>query len=57
MSELFRKTPTETKSKQKRSTTIHELQKIMDKKAPFNARNFKTKPPDDEWSTPDDRAL
>ena len=29
----------------------------MDKEAPLNVRNFKTKPPDDEWSTPYDRAL
>ena len=28
----------------------------MDKEAPLNARNLKTKPPDDEWSTPYDRA-
>ena len=29
----------------------------MDKKAPVNVHNLKTKPPDDEWSTPYDRAL
>ena len=29
----------------------------MDKEPPLNAHNFKTKPPDDEWSTPYDRAL
>ena len=29
----------------------------MDKEAPLNARNFKTKHPDDEWSTPYNRAL
>ena len=29
----------------------------MVKEAPLNVRNFKTKPPDDEWSTPYDRAL
>ena len=29
----------------------------MDKEAPLNVRNFKTKPPDDEWSTPYDTAL
>ena len=29
----------------------------MNKEAPLNARNFKTKPPDDKWSTPYDRAL
>ena len=29
----------------------------MDKEAPLNVRNFKTKPPDDEWSTPYVRAL
>ena len=34
-----------------------KLQKIMDKEAPLIARNFKTQPPDDEWSTPYDGAL
>ena len=29
----------------------------MDIEAPLNVRNFKTKPPDDEWNTPYDRAL
>ena len=29
----------------------------MDKEAPLNSRTFKTKLPDDEWSTPYDRAL
>ena len=29
----------------------------MNKEALFNVCNFKTKPPDDEWSTPYDRAL
>ena len=29
----------------------------MEKEAPLNVCNFKTKPPDDEWSTPYDRAL
>ena len=29
----------------------------MNKEAPLNFRNFKTKPPNDEWSTPCDRAL
>ena len=27
----------------------------MDKEAPLNVCNFKTKPPEDEWSTPYDR--
>ena len=31
------------------STTIYELQKIMNKGAPLNVRNFITKPPDYEW--------
>ena len=30
------------KLSQNRKTTIHELQKIMDKEAPLNVRNFKT---------------
>ena len=29
----------------------------MDKEAPLKVCNFKTKPPNDEWSTPYDRAL
>ena len=29
----------------------------MNMDAPLNICNFKTKPPDDEWSTPYDRAL
>ena len=29
----------------------------MDKEAPLNVCNFKTKPPDDEWSTPYDRVV
>ena len=29
----------------------------MNKEAPLNVRNFKIKPPDDEWSTPYDSAL
>ena len=47
----FQKSPYGNQVKTERSTTIHELQKIMDKEALLNARNFKTKPPDDEWST------
>ena len=52
----FQKSPNGNEVKTERST-IHELQKIMDKEAPLNVRNFKTKPPVDEWSTPYDRAL
>ena len=33
------------------------IAKDMDKEAPLNVCNFKTKPPDDEWSTPYDTAL
>ena len=29
----------------------------MNKEAPLNVRNIKTKPSDDEWSTPYDTAL
>ena len=29
----------------------------MGREAPLNVRNFKTKPQDDEWRTPYDRAL
>ena len=43
--------------KTERSTTIYKLQNIINKEAPLNFRNFKTKPPNDEWSTPCDRAL
>ena len=53
----FQKSSDGNKVKTERSTTIHEWQKIMDKEAPLNVRNFKTKLPDDEWSTPYDRAL
>ena len=54
MLELFRKAPTETKSKTERITTNYKLQEIVTKEAPLNVRNFKTKPPDGEWSTPYD---
>ena len=47
----FQKSPDGNEVKTERSTTIHELQKIMDKEAPLNVCNFKTNPPDDEWNT------
>ena len=54
----FQNSPDENLVKIERSATIYELQKIMNKEAPLNVRNFKTKPPEDEWSTPSyDRAL
>ena len=38
----FQKSPDGNEVKTERSTTIHELQKIIDKEAPLNVRNFKT---------------
>ena len=53
----FQKKPWRKLSQTERSTTVHELQKIMDKEALLNVRNFKTKSSDDKWSTSYDRAL
>ena len=57
MSELFRKAPTESKSKQKEVQQFMNCKRSWTEEAPLNVSNFKTKPPDDEWSTPYDRAL